>query len=376
MARGDGGYVMKMREINLYRIMMPLKSPFQTHAGKVKERELIIVACHDEEGRTGYGEVTAFSTPFYTGETITTAWHMLIDIFLPHLDWNNINHPSDVAKALQGFQGNQMAKAGLEASLWDLYAKQQNASLSSLLGGTKTDIDVGVVISLSDDMESVLQEYKRQGYQRYKVKVEKYQERETIHSLQQIAPDLSYMIDGNGMYEAEDLSHLKSLDNLNLMMIEQPFRAGDFHLHQRLQELMDTPVCLDESIVSYKDTVQALNLRSCKIVNIKASRVGGMTEAKRIHDFCFQSAIPVWCGGMIESGISRAHNIALASLPGFTIPGDISASNRFWERDLIVPEVVVNNGKVKVPESSGIGFEIDEEYLKYVTQIYFRVVCN
>ncbi|MFD1020551.1 o-succinylbenzoate synthase [Thalassobacillus hwangdonensis] len=358
---------MNVESVTLRRIRMPLKKPFVTHAGSVKERELIIIETADCEGTTGYGEVTAFSTPFYTAETITTAWHMLTDIFLPAVHWADISHPKELPDRLSGFQGNQMAKAGLEASLWDLYAKQKNVSLSKLIGGTREAVETGVVISLTDDLEDVLEGYLQEGYQRFKVKVNKYDEKKMLLKIQELSQGIPLMIDGNGVYQQEDLSHLKALDELHLQMIEQPFRPGDFYLHQTLQKEMDTPVCLDESISSYDDAFQALSMDSCRIINIKASRVGGLSEAIAIHDLCVESNVPVWCGGMVESGISRAHNIALASLPGFSIPGDISSSSRFWERDLIQPEVFVEKGSIAVPEKPGIGFNIDYEYLDYIT---------
>ncbi|WP_028783543.1 o-succinylbenzoate synthase [Thalassobacillus devorans] len=360
---------MNIAAIHLRRIEMPLKKPFDTHAGQVLNRELIIVEAVDIEGRRGFGEVTAFSTPFYTAETIHTAWELLNKVFIPTVEWHKVAHPSNIAVMLAGYQGNEMAKAGLEAALWDLCAKQKMKSLSDLIGGTRRQVDTGVVLSLSDDIGKVIEDYQKEGYRRYKLKVEKYKEAQAIQKVSEYSQELPIMIDMNGMYEEKDLPYLEELDSHELMMIEQPFRAGDFFLHQQLQNVLKTPLCLDESIRSLADAEQAIRMKSSRVINIKISRVGGMTEAMAIHDLCRTSDIPVWCGGMVESGISRAHNIALASLEGFSIPGDISASSRFWEKDLIVPEVKVKKGKVEVPAEPGIGFEIDGEYLQYVTRV-------
>ncbi|NIK29100.1 O-succinylbenzoate synthase [Thalassobacillus devorans] len=350
------------------KIEMPLRYPFQTHAGQVNDRELIIIEIMDIEGRKGFGEVTAFSTPFYTSETSESAWLVLRRIFLPAVNWHQIVHPSNMASQLSIWQGNRMAKAGLEAALWDLYGKQLNKSLSQLIGGSRSYVESGVVLSLADKLEEVIANYQNEGYRRYKLKIEKYKEGQMIDEIKAYAPSLPLMIDANGLYEEKDIPYLQSLDSKGLMMIEQPFRPGDFYLHQQLQNQLDTPLCLDESLTSLADVKQAVLMGSCQIINIKISRVGGMTEALAIHEWSRKNNIPVWCGGMVESGISKAHNIALASLDGFIIPGDISASARFWERDLIIPEVEVKQGRIKVPLDPGIGFKVDEEYLQFVTQ--------
>lgn len=359
---------MNLSKITLYHVSMNLKSPFVTHAGAVKERESILIEAVDVEGRSGWGECVAFSTPFYTAETVATAWNMMLDVFIPKLKTEDICHPQDINRSLSIFQGNQMAKAGIEAAFWDLYAKQNNQSLAACIGGTRKKIDVGVVISLNDQLDRLLNQYLEDGYSRFKLKVQKGREREMIEELQRKAPGIPVMIDGNGMYNERDIDLLAQLDDLGLMMIEQPLVSGDFYMHKQLQENIDTPICLDESIESFYDAKQALQMKSCRVINIKIGRVGGLTEAIRIHDYCAAEGVPVWCGGMLETGISRAHNIALASLENFTIPGDISASKRYWERDVIEPEVIVENGKVTVPEGPGIGFNVDREYIEYLSK--------
>lgn len=359
---------MNIKYIHLYRAQLELKTPFQTHAGTVKRRELILVEMVDSNHLSGWGEGVAFSTPFYTSETVDTSWHMLEDVFIPLLkSRDTLEHPLHIYEALKDFQGNQMAKAALEGAAWDLYAKQQGKPLSQLIGRVRNSIEAGVVLSLQDNLEELVPKYAEDGYKRFKLKVEKYQEREALEKVSKLAPTVSLMFDGNGAYQEEDIDHLASLDDLGLEMIEQPFEAGDFFLHQKLQEKMNTPICLDESIESYHDAFQAIMLKSCKIINIKIGRVGGLYEALQIHDLCEENGIPVWCGGMLESGVSRAHNIALASLPQFTIPGDISSSSRYWPKDIIIPEVKVENGLVSLPDGEGIGFDVDRSFLKEIT---------
>ncbi|GEN54232.1 o-succinylbenzoate synthase [Halobacillus faecis] len=358
---------MRIQSVRLRKVSLPLKAPFVTHQAELKERPLIIIEVRDDAGRIGYGEVTAFPDPFYTYETLDTAWHILEDYLIPSLLKNGAEHPSDCAEQSEGVQGHPMAKAGLEGSLWDLYGKQTGQSLADLIGGTRSSVGAGAVISLGGSLENDVDRLKAEGFQRYKLKVVKGREREAITTIQEIDPDLPIMIDANGQYHPEDMDHLCSLDDHGLTMIEQPFAAGDFYWHKRLQKEMKTPICLDESIMSFQDAVQAVELGSCRIINIKISRVGGLTAAVKIHDFCRSRGVPVWCGGMVESGISKAHNLALASLPNFTIPGDLSGSTRYFHKDLVHPEIVMNRGSIEVPKKSGIGIQVDEEYLNEVT---------
>lgn len=358
---------MDIKRIVLQEVELPLTSPFQTHQGKVHDRKLIIVKAIDQKGRIGYGEVTAFESPFYTSETIREAWSILRVDLLPSVDFNSIHHPENFADTVSSIQGHPMAKAGIEGALWDLYSKQAEKSLKEVIGGRRNQVKAGAVLSLSSSLEDDINRLKKEGYERFKLKVKKGEERELIRSVRMIDPHLPIMIDANGQYTEEDMDHLKALDNAGLIMIEQPFRAGDFYLHRKLQEKMTTPICLDESVMSADDALQAIQLKSCRIINIKISRVGGLSAAIRIHDDCKRHHIPVWCGGMVESGISKAHNLALASLEQFTIPGDLSSSTRYFERDLVAPNLKVVNGKMKVPEGEGIGVCVDEEYMAEVT---------
>lgn len=358
---------MRVQEITLRKVQLPLKSPFITHQVKLENRPLIIVEAMDEEGLVGYGEVTAFPTPFYTYETMETAWYVLEKLIVPRILENELVHPENFINLTNDIQGHPMAKAGLEGALWDLYGKQRGQSLSSILGGKRPVVPAGAVISLTDHWESDIKSLKKEGYQRYKLKVRKGSEAEAISAVQRLDPTLPVMIDANGQYDEKDMEHLIALDEYGLMMIEQPFKAGDFYLHQRLQQEMKTPLCLDESIMSFHDAVQAVQLQSCRIINVKISRVGGLSAAKKIHDYCMESNIPVWCGGMVESGISKAHSLALASLPNFTIAGDLSSSTRYFEKDLISPGISMNGGEIDVPDEPGIGVDVDREYLESVT---------
>ncbi|MBA2175797.1 o-succinylbenzoate synthase [Halobacillus locisalis] len=358
---------MEIDHFSFKQVELPLKAPFRTHQGTVTTRKLIIVEVVDRHGMKGYGEVTAFETPFYTYETLSTAWHVIKDVLLPALDWSSIEHPSTFAGKTSFVQGHPMAKAGIEGALWDLYSKRLGKSLSEVIGGGRQRVKAGAVLSLSDSLEEDLSRLKREGYERFKLKVEKGKELAAVQSVQQIDDSLPIMIDANGQYSKNDMDHLVSMDPLGLTMIEQPFQPGDFYLHQQLQQQISTPICLDESIMNVHDAVQAVQFNSCHVINIKISRVGGLTAAKSIHDYCLHHQIPVWCGGMVESGISKAHNLALASLKNFSIPGDLSSSTRYFERDIISPGITLENGSIEVPTNPGIGVVVDEEFLQHVT---------
>ncbi|MGJ7912927.1 o-succinylbenzoate synthase [Neobacillus sp. LXY-1] len=357
---------MNIAKIELSVIEIPLKSPFVTHLGIVKNREGIIVKITDQDGHVGLGEGVAFSTPWYTEETVKTSMHMLEDVLIPLLLENPVQHPEQVSSLFQSVRRNQMAKAGVEMALWDLFAKQQQMSLSKLLGGTREKIASGVVVA-TDSLTNArrqIDNYLAEGYQRIKLKISPGQDYTFLAEIRKHYPDLPIIADANSSYSLGDLDRLKALDEFHLLMIEQPLAHDDLIDHAILQKEIKTPICLDESIVSFEDARKAIEMGSCGVINIKAGRVGGLLEAKRIHDYCLEREIPVWCGGMIEFGVSRAHNIALASLEGFTIPGDISASSRFWEEDIIAPEVTVENGYIAVPDKPGIGYTLNEKRLQ------------
>ncbi|MFX3623745.1 MAG: o-succinylbenzoate synthase [Ectobacillus sp.] len=360
---------MKIQKAILYVTKMELVSPFATSYGAYTQRESIIVELQDEDGCSGWGEVVAFSQPWYTEETVKTAWHMLHDFLIPILLGNEISHPNEVPALFSRIKRNNMAKAGVEGAVWDLYAQRQRCSLAEALGGVKREIEVGVVIGLDTilNMLQTIERYASEGYKRFKVKIKPESDYMLLKGIRRAFPDIPLMADANSAYTLDDINHLKKLDEFRLLMIEQPLADNDFLDHAILQKELSTPICLDESIHSLEDARIAIQLGSCQIINIKAGRVGGLTEAVRIHDYCKEHHIPVWCGGMIETGISRGQNVALASLENFIIPGDISASSRHWKQDIIIPEVVLHRGKVKVPTGYGLGYEVDRKRLREIT---------
>ena len=360
--------MMKIASVELFVIQMPLKSPFLTHLSAVNNRESIIVKVTNKDGVTGFGEGVAFSSPWYTEETVSTSLHMLTEFLIPILQKNPIAHPEDLHSLFSSIRRNHMAKASIETAVWDLYAKIHSQSLSKLLGGTRSEIASGVVVATDSASKALhqIEQYLDEGYQRIKVKISPNQDYSFLSEIRHYYPEIPIMADANSAYTINDIARLKALDDFNLLMIEQPLSNDDILEHSLLQKEIKTPICLDESIVSFDDARKAIEFGSCKVINIKVGRVGGLHKAKRIHDYCLDKDIPVWCGGMIEFGISRAHNIALASLPGFTIPGDISASNRFWDEDIITPEVKVENGFIPVSREPGIGVEINEKRLQQV----------
>jgi o-succinylbenzoate synthase len=362
--------LMKIALVELYVIQMPLKVPFLTHLGAVKVREGIMIKITNKDGVSGFGEGVAFSTPWYTEETVKTSLHMLTDFLIPQLQKNPIHHPEEASRLFSSIRRNHMAKAAIETALWDLFARSQSQQLSRILGGSRSVIASGVVVASDSSVKALQQidQYLADGYQRVKVKINPKQDYTFLSEIRRFYPDLPIIADANSAYTLKDIDRIKALDDFNLLMIEQPLDYDDILEHSFLQKEIKTPICLDESIVSYDDARKAIEFGSCQVINIKVGRVGGLYEAKRIHDYCFEKGVPVWCGGMIEFGISRAHNIALASLPGFSIPGDISASNRFWEEDIITPEVNVTNGFITVPVGPGIGFEINRKKLQEITQ--------
>jgi o-succinylbenzoate synthase len=359
---------MKIFSVELYVIQIPLKEPFLTHLGAVKVREGIIIKITDTDGVCGYGEGVAFSTPWYTEETVKTSLHMLTDFLIPLLQKNPIDHPEDASQLFSSIRRNNMAKAAIETALWDLFAKSHLQPLAKILGGTRSQVASGVVVAADSTAKALqqIEQYLTDGYQRIKVKINPKLDYSFLSEIRRYYPSLPIMADANSAYTLKDIGRIKALDDFNLLMIEQPLGYDDILEHALLQKEINTPICLDESINSFDDARKAVEFGSCQVVNIKAGRVGGLYEAKRIHDYCYEKGIPVWCGGMIEFGISRAHNIALASLPGFSIPGDISASNRFWEEDIINPEVIVENGFITVPAGPGIGFELNDKRLEEI----------
>ncbi|GGL48561.1 o-succinylbenzoate synthase [Sporolactobacillus putidus] len=360
---------MKIDSITLRLISSPLKTPFITHLETVTKREAIIIEVKDREGRIGYGEADPFSSPWYTEETIATCWLMLRDYLIPITLQKEFSEPQELDSRWSGIRRNNMAKSGLSQAIWDLYAKEKNVYIGRLFGAVRKKVAAGAVIAARNSEEAVrqIEHYSASGYQRYKIKISRATDVALISLIRSRFPDISLMADANSAYSLQDLEHLKELDAFKLQMIEQPFSYNDLAEHAILQNQIKTPICLDESICSINDARSALKLRSCKVVNLKMARVGGWTEAIKIHSLCLKEQVPLWCGGMIEFGVAKAHNIALSALKGFTLPGDLFASSRYWPHDIIEPEINVENGFIHVPNGAGIGFKINQKQLELMT---------
>ena len=295
---------------------------------------------------------------------------MLEDYLIPLILNQEINHPDEVSEIFSPIRKNNMAKAALEGAIWDVYARQNNQSLAEALGGTRETIDVGISIGIQDSIESlveIVRGFVDEGYKRIKVKIKPDWDVDVMRTLRQEFPNTAIMADANSAYSLEDAHLLQELDAFDLMMIEQPLASDDIIDHATLQKQLKTPICLDESIHSLEDARKAVELGSTKIINIKIGRVGGLTEAVKIHDYCQSHNIPVWCGGMLESGVGRAHNVALTTLSNFTLPGDTASSSRYWDKDIIEPEVVSEDGVIVVPTNPGIGYEVNLEAVDQFT---------
>ena len=361
---------MRIEKVTLRLMEMEMKAPFTTSFGTFKTREFILVEAVDADGTSGWGETVAFNVPFYSEETVKTNWHMLEDYLIPLILHKEIEHPDEVNEIFAPIRKNNMAKAAIEGAIWDVYAKQNNMSLAEALGGKRESIDVGISIGIQDTVEElveIVRGFVNEGYKRIKVKIKPDWDVEVMRTLRREFPDTAIMADANSAYSLNDTALLKQLDEFDLMMIEQPLASDDIIDHAKLQKELSTPICLDESIHSLEDAKKAVELGSTKIINIKIGRVGGLTEAVKIHDYCQENNIPVWCGGMLESGIGRAHNVALTTLPNFTLPGDTASSSRYWEKDLIEPEVVSVDGLIEVPKAKGIGYEVNLETVDQFT---------
>jgi len=357
---------MKIARIVLRHVNMQLKAPFQTSFGTTREKNFLLVEAHDDEGFVGYGESTAMPEPYYNEETVETNRHILRDYLIPLVLHQSLSHPDECAARFGHIRRNMMAKAALEGAIWDLYAKRENLSLSRAIGGEKTAIPVGVSIGIQADINGMLKQVEQflsEGYQRMKVKIMPGFDIDVLAAIRKEFGSIPLMADANSAYTLKDADRLQQLDEFGLMMIEQPLAHDDILDHAILQKQLKTPICLDESIHTPEDARKAIELGSCGIINIKVGRVGGLTASKQIHDLCVQNGIPVWCGGMLESGVGRAHNIAITTLPGFTLPGDTSGSNRYWHEDIIQPEVTVKNGFIRVPDLPGMGYEVDRKRL-------------
>lgn len=351
---------MDIQHIILRHVKMQLLHPFTTSVGTEYDKDFILVEIMSKDGISGWAESVAAIDPTYKEETVKTNWHMMEDFLIPILLRDRIEHPDQVSERFHHFRGNYMAKSALEGAIWDLYAKQQGISLARALGGVKEKIEVGISIGIQDSIDKLLaliEGYLEEGYKRMKIKIQPGWDVNVMSAIRKRYPDIPLMADANTAYTLADIDTLRALDDFNLTMIEQPLGFDDIIDHAELQAQLKTPICLDESIHSAEDVRKAIKIGATKVINIKIGRVGGLTESKKIHDLCESHGIPVWCGGMLEAGVGRAHNVAITSLSNFTIPGDTAASSRYWAEDIIDPEVTVENGMITVPTAPGIGYE-------------------
>ncbi|RDI39924.1 o-succinylbenzoate synthase [Falsibacillus pallidus] len=371
MGMGMNSQTIHPKEVVLRRLNMTLNQPFTTSFGTETGKDFCLVEVIDENGNSGWGESVAMTGPFYNEETTETNQLMLENYLIPAILGKTFHHPDEANELFAPIRRNRMAKSTLETAIWDLYAKNNQISLKQALGGDEQkQIEVGVSIGIHDSVEELLKVIEGKisnGLRKIKLKIKPGKDVEVIREVRKVYPDIPLMADANSAYTLEDIGVLKQLEEFNLMMIEQPLQSDDILEHSLLQKQLKTPICLDESICSFKDAKEAIELGSCKIINIKIGRVGGLSEAKKIHDLCKEHGIPVWCGGMLEAGVGRAHNIALTSLSQFTIPGDTGPSRHYWKEDIISPEVTVENGIVLAVSGPGIGYAINRDVLDRYT---------
>ncbi|PYS53571.1 MAG: o-succinylbenzoate synthase [Acidobacteria bacterium] len=359
---------MFIKQIEMRELRMRLLNPFETSFGVTQERRIVLVKVTNGTS-AGYGEVTAGEGPFYSHETSETAWHVLRDFIIPKFVGKEIARVQDFASLVRGIRGHNMAKAGLETALWDLQAQLNGVQLWKLLGGTRERIDCGVSIGIQRSIDRLLEKIDTEvkaGYRRIKIKIKPGWDLEVVRQARAAFPNLALMGDANSAYTLADAGVFKNMDKYNLMMFEQPLHYEDLIDHAELQKQIDTPICLDESIHSAEDARKAIKIGACKIINIKLGRVGGHTESRAVHDVCRDNGIPVWCGGMLESGIGRLHNVALSSLENFSLPGDVSASKRYWAEDIVHPPVEVSAGGQITQRSGpgGPGYYVQEDLVE------------
>ena len=354
--------MMKIDHITLTHISMPLVSPFETSFGRTTDRECILITIQSE-GLTGYGECVADRNPGYSYETAGTAWHILKDFIAPLILGEEVKDAADFQRRVAGIRGHHLAKAGVEMAFWDLLGKREGKSLRELFNGQREKVAVGVSVGLQESPEALVQaveKYLANGYRRVKIKIKPGRDVGDASGVRKTFPEIKLQVDANSSYTLEAAQSLKPLDQLNLLLIEQPLFEDDIWEHHKLQQQLRTPLCLDESILSARHARYAIEMDACRIINIKAGRVGGLGEAIAIHDLCLERGLPVWCGGMLETGVGRASNLALASLPNFSLPGDISASERYYAQDITNERFVLNaDSTIDIPTGLGLGVTLD-----------------
>ena len=368
---------MRIERVELHHVEMELVHPFETSFGRQATRSCILVTVH-AGGLTGWGECTADSGPWYSYETIETGWHILRDYLIPTVLGQEVETPDEVVDRFSSVRGHPMARAGLENAVWDVLAQEQGRPLYRALGGQRDRVPVGISVGIEPTLAELLGQVERfidLGYGRVKLKIKPGWDVQIVRAVRECWPDLALQVDGNSAYTLADIATFQALDQFDLLLIEQPLHHDDIVDHAQLQAQLGTPVCLDESIHSPEHARWALDIGACRVINIKVGRVGGLTAAKRIHDLCSERGVPVWCGGLLETNVGRAVNVALATLSNFTLAGDISASGRYYERDIAEPNFVLNDDStLSVPDDPGLGVRVLPEQLRAVRQRHYSAI--
>ncbi|HEV2862951.1 MAG TPA: o-succinylbenzoate synthase [Pyrinomonadaceae bacterium] len=362
---------MNIERIEMREIRLRLVHFFETSFGRTVERRILLLRAVDSDGAEGWGECTTGEGPFYSEEWVDSAWEVTRRFLAPMVMGHEVEGAAGVGRLMARVRGNRMAKGAIETACWDLEAKRLGVPLWRHLGGVQEEIACGVSIGIQDSHEQLLEKIETElaaGYQRIKIKIKPGWDREVVERVRARFPSILLMVDANSAYTLEDVPLFRALDEYDLLMVEQPLAYDDREDHAKLQRQIRTPVCLDESVRSAEDARKAIELGACRIVNVKLGRVGGHAEAGRVETVCREAGLPVWCGGMLESGVGRAHNIAMATRSGFTLPGDVSASSRYWAEDIIEPAVTVSpRGTIKAPDAPGLGFEIKTGLIEKLT---------
>ncbi|WP_036961985.1 o-succinylbenzoate synthase [Pseudoclavibacter soli] len=359
---------MTITRVQLHEVRLPLVHSFQTSSHRKSSLDHILVELTDDDGRSGWGEIASPADPYYCAETTDTAWLIAQRYLVPRVLEAHWSTPAELESTWGKIRGHEFTKAGFAGAAWDLFSQREGMPLAATLGGSRHEVRAGVSLGIEPTVDELLAQVAKQlsaGYHRIKLKIAPGWDLEPVRAVRSAYPEIDLHVDANGAYSSDEdtVAYLRQLDEARLTMIEQPFTPRDFTGHARLQQRLDTPVCLDESVVSLDDLETMIALDAGRILNIKVSRMGGLTTAKAAHDLATAHDIPVWCGGMHEFGVGRAANVAISSLPGFTLPSDVSGSDKYYARDVIVPPVTAHAGTVTVPDAPGIGHEVDREWV-------------